>query len=149
MLRFDVSADPDLSLPATVPRLLSLSAGNNTTVLIVPVAQRWVRVTIAHRRLPNGQVSPRFNAVSNAPMSLRKIRAVAAPDVMYRVFENGAVFANPSEQAVELDVATLLPDLHFRRLRGSADQDPATNDGTPLGSTLTLPALDALIAVRT
>lgn len=46
--------------------------------------------------------------------------------------------ANPSGSEYPFDVAALFPRRRFARIVGSFDQDPDTNDGSRLGSTLTL-----------
>lgn len=68
-----------------------------------------------------------------------------SPDAIARGFANGAMFANPSRSECTFDVATLFPRRRLARLVGSFDQDPDTNDGSRLGSTLTLGPLDALV----
>jgi hypothetical protein len=68
--------------------------------------------------------------------------------VIYREFEHGLVLANPSPRPYELDLERLLPGRKFRRLEGSPEQDPATNDGTPVGATLTLRPKEGLFLVR-
>ena len=82
------------------------------------------------------------------PISIKSIRVHAHPDVIYREFEHGLVLANPSPWPYQLDLKRLLPGRKFRRLQGSPEQDPATNDGTPVGPTLTLRPKEGLFLVR-
>ncbi|GAB6165070.1 hypothetical protein JCM19992_10700 [Thermostilla marina] len=68
----------------------------------------------------------------------------AAPDARYRRFEGGIVLANPSLHPVVFDLEKIAPGVRYRRISGTPGQDPETNNGQPVGSTVTLPALDAL-----
>lgn len=72
----------------------------------------------------------------------------AAPDAMAREYEGGAVLANPSAHEVTFDLATLFPGGSFRRLQGTTLQDPRTNNGEPVGATVTLGPRDALFLAR-
>jgi hypothetical protein len=67
---------------------------------------------------------------------------------MYREFENGVVLANPSFSPYDFDLAELFPDQRFRRLRGTANQDPRTNDGSEVNDTVELQGKDGLFLVR-
>ncbi len=84
----------------------------------------------------------------DAPLWLSRLAAYAYPDVMYREFENGLVLANPSLRAFTFDLAKLLPNRMWRRLRGSPLQDPQTNNGARVAGAVTLGARDALFLVR-
>ena len=83
------------------------------------------------------------------PVWIRSIRAHAHPDAIVRHYERGAVLANPSPRPYTFDLPKLFPGQGFRRLRGSARQDPTTNNGQPAAGTLTLGARDALFLVKT
>ena len=82
------------------------------------------------------------------PVWLLDLTAHAHPDGIYREFEQGLVLANPSFHPYTFDLHRLLPGASFRRLRGSSDQDPETNNGQPVGGTLRIPPRDALFLVR-
>jgi hypothetical protein len=77
-----------------------------------------------------------------------RLSAHSATNAIYREFENGVVFANPSTRPYTFDLGDLLPGASFRRLQGSERQDPQTNDGQPLGEKLTLEPKDGLFVVR-
>lgn len=62
------------------------------------------------------------------------------PDVYRRDFQNGSVFVNATPEA-----QTINTNGKFRRIKGR--QDPV-NDGSPVGSQLTLPAYDAAVLLR-
>jgi hypothetical protein len=82
-------------------------------------------------------------------VELRSLRAHAHPDVMYRVFEQGLVLANPARQPVSLDLQKLTPGRSYRRIQGVTTQDPRTNSGQRVAKTVTLGERDALFLVRT
>jgi hypothetical protein len=82
------------------------------------------------------------------PVSIKSIRVHAAPDAIYREFERGLVLANPSPRPYTFDLAQLFPRQHFRRLKGTARQDPATNNGAAVGDSLTLGPKEGLFLVK-
>ncbi len=95
-------------------------------------------------------VTLQFRLDEPGELLLRSIRVHAFPDVVYRQFEHGLVLANPSPRAFRFDLEKLLPGCKYRRLHGSAEQDPATNDGSPVEGTITLGPKDAVfLATRT
>ena len=83
------------------------------------------------------------------PVWIESIAAHAHPDAMVRSFEHGAIVANPAPRPYTFDLASLLPGRAFRRLQGSPRQDRRTNNGQPVGATLTLGPKDALFLVKT
>ncbi len=85
-----------------------------------------------------------FEFEGRGPVSIRRIAVFAAPDVIVRAYEHGAVLANPSLHPVDLNLARLFPGRRFRRLLGSPEQDPGTNNGERVGGSITLGARDAL-----
>jgi hypothetical protein len=95
-----------------------------------------------------GTVDLEFTVEGTAPIWITGLRAHSHPDAMYREFENGLVLANPSDSPYEFDLAELFPDQRFRRIRGSPDQDPETNDGSPVQGKVALQARDGLFLVR-
>lgn len=89
-----------------------------------------------------------FNFEGNEPVTLSDIAVYAAPDVIVRKFEGGLVIANPSEHEVTVDLEKIWPGEKFRRLQGSPDQDPVTNNGTEAKGKISLGKLDGLFLVR-
>ena len=79
-----------------------------------------------------------------APFVIEAIEAYAAPDLIYREFEHGLVFANPSPRACKFDLADRFPGKQFRRIQGTELQDPEFNNGRPAGSVLRLEPMDAV-----
>ncbi|NQT14737.1 MAG: hypothetical protein HQ582_18425, partial [Planctomycetes bacterium] len=82
------------------------------------------------------------------PITIRSVHVHAHPDAIYREFEYGLVLANPSPRPYEFDLRRLSPGRTYRRLRGSLEQDPATNDGSPVGPTVTLQPKEGLFLVK-
>jgi len=98
--------------------------------------------------LQTGEASLRIEVEGNEPFWISEIKVYAEPDVRVREFEYGAVLANPAPHPVVLKMNELFPGHEFRRLKGSSRQDPVTNNGTTVGTEVTLPAKDALFLVR-
>ena len=90
----------------------------------------------------------RFEVEGAGPIWLSKITTHAHADATYRLFENGLVLANPSDAPYEFDLRQTAPGVRYRRLRGSSQQDPVTNNGQLVGDTVTLAACDSLFLVR-
>ncbi len=143
----DLLAAKLAAYPATVGRKCRItvdgSGGELTQTLTVPTT--WFHAVLGYHGLGPGPIRVTFTVDGDAPLKLRGLRMFAAPDAITREFAKGAVFANPSGNDFTFDVATLFPGRSFTRIAGSVDQDPATNDGSRLGSTLTLGPLDALV----
>ncbi len=81
-------------------------------------------------------------------VTLVRLAAHPRPDAMYRVFEHGLVLANPSRRPLTVDPGELTPGRSYRRLTGTATQDPATNNGEAVAGPLTLGERDALFLQR-
>jgi hypothetical protein len=82
------------------------------------------------------------------PVSIHSVTAHPAPDLMMREFEHGLVLANPSRHKQTFDLEKLLPGQSFRRIQGKPEQDPDTNNGQPVGKTITLGERDAIFLQR-
>jgi hypothetical protein len=89
-----------------------------------------------------------FEIEGGEPVTVSDIRVHNASGAMVRVFEHGAVLANPSSRPYTFDLQALFPDTKLRRLQGSPKQDPVTNNGEVLGEKVTLPAYDGLFVVK-
>lgn len=151
ILAFDLKATPRPEYPASTPRRLAVTAivggGPDITHEVFAPAD-WFHVVLSFRDVGSGPLQFAFAIDGGEEMRMRGIRAHEGPDAMCRGFKKGAVFANPSSAPHTFDVAALFPGRSFKRIRGTADQDPATNDGSPIGASLTLPALDALLVAN-
>ncbi len=92
-------------------------------------------------RLPKNQ--------GGKPFYLRNLTIHSAAPALQREFENGMVLVNPSLDDVTFSLAPNGAVILWRRLQGSPDQDPATNDGQViLSPDLTLSERDALFLIR-
>jgi len=89
-----------------------------------------------------------FTIEGPEPVWISRIAVYAQPEVMVREFEHGLVLANPSGRPYTFDLARLFPGQRFRRLTGTPSQDPRTNNGAEVESTVTLASQDALFLVR-
>jgi hypothetical protein len=85
---------------------------------------------------------------SPEPIWLSAVGVHPAPDAIYREFEHGLVLGNPAPHGYCFDLARLLPGRKFRRLRGSAEQDPTTNNGSAVDGPVTPGPKDGLFLIR-
>lgn len=97
--------------------------------------------------LPPGKYEVRFRVEGNLPIHVQKLALYPAADARFRVFEHGVVLANPSLHEVTFDLNTIAPGRRFRRLKGSSNQDPLTNNGAAVGETIVIPPKDALFLI--
>ena len=100
----------------------------------------------------DGVRTPRVDleiAVEGAePVWISRVAVHAHPDAIFREYEKGVVLANPSPRPYTFDLAALLPGRIYRRLRGSPEQDPRTNDGSLVEGPVRLGPRDGLFLVR-
>jgi hypothetical protein len=83
------------------------------------------------------------------PVWISEIQVYSHPDAMVREFEHGVVLANPSPRPYTFDLADLFPKQQFRRIQGTPQQDPATNDGSLVSeSRVRLGGKDALFLIK-
>lgn len=82
------------------------------------------------------------------PIWISDIRAYAHPDARVRAFENGVVLLNHAPHPYSFDLQELFKQQEFRRLKGSSEQDPITNDGSKAEGKVELQVKDALFLVR-
>jgi hypothetical protein len=101
-----------------------------------------------YRRVASEAVDLTFTVEGPEPVTIRSITAHAHPDAMVRVYEKGIVLANPGLKPYRFDLARLSPGRAYRRIRGTAAQDPRTNDGSHAGTSVTLGPKDALFLLR-
>ncbi len=81
---------------------------------------------------------------SSEPVRLQSIQLYAAPDAMYRIFENGIVMTNPGLRPRSFDLKKISPGRKYRRLSATECQDAETNNGQPAGDCIILGRHDAL-----
>ena len=99
--------------------------------------------------VPGGSRNLEFRCRGTAPVWIESIRVFAHPDVMIREFDNGLVLVNPSDHPYTFDLERLTPGKRYRRLRGSPQQDPQTNNGLPVEGPVALGPRVGLFLART
>jgi len=142
--------DPLPGYPADMPRLMTVETLDG--VATPTKHMTWVNgqdfaSTFYYGDVNSSSVRLRFTIEGTGPIWLT-LTGHAHPDAIVREFEHGAVVANPSLHDYVFDLASLFPGRHFRRFQGTALQDPATNNGAPVFSPLTIPSKDALFLVK-
>ncbi|MCL5269696.1 MAG: hypothetical protein M1457_03890, partial [bacterium] len=124
---------------------------------VAPGPMAWGESWLSERSFTStfyfGQVRPgkaglELLVESGEPVWIERLTVHGAPDVMAREFDGGLVLANPSPRPFTFRLDELIPGGRFHRLQGSANQDPATNNGAVVGPRLTLGPADALFLVR-
>lgn len=104
--------------------------------------------TFYFRAIRSDTVDLECSIEARGPVWIESLRVVHHPDAMARRFENGLVLVNPALHSYEFDLRRLAPEVRYRRIQGSSRQDPATNNGQPLGARVELGARDGLFVVR-
>ena len=80
----------------------------------------------------------------DANIDLTNFRLRPAAQALARAFENGVVLSNPSISDYTFDLSQLFPGRSFKRLTATSGHDTVVNDGSDVGATVTVPALDGL-----
>ena len=109
---------------------------------------KWFDASFYFRDLGPDTVDFTFEFEGSQPVYLAGLTAHVATDAIARDYEHGVVLANPGTRPFTFDVSALFPGAKLRRLQGSPDQDPATNDGSAVGVSVTVGARDALYLVK-
>jgi len=112
------------------------------------VGRKPFTATFYFSEVHSKSIELQFRLEEPGRLVIRQLSVHAHPDVIYRCFEHGLVLANPSPRPFTFDLQQIAPGQRFRRLRGSAEQDPTTNNGQPTGRRVTLGPKDALFLVR-
>lgn len=94
------------------------------------------------RGVESGSLSYLFTFEGANPVWISNTTHHASTDALYRQFDNGLVLSNPSDLPYTFDLSSVPGSYH--RLLGQADQDPVHNNGSKVGSTLTLGPRDAI-----
>jgi hypothetical protein len=139
-----VRTDASTGLPSGVPRVASVRIRSGPASKHY-VAAGYQSIRAYARDLPHGDVRVQFSFPAGPAAQVRSLRAYAAADAGYRLFDNGAVFANPSQHPYTFDVGPLGS---FVRLTATAGQDSTVNDGSPVGASLTVAPADAILVRR-
>lgn len=146
-----VRAEPRDDIPPGTARFVRVTLdqdGAQTQQISIPIGAEWQTLHLSFRRLIAGPATIGFAFEKNNDVKVRRVQIAAAPDLITREFQNGVVFANPSDQSAVFPVSSLYPGASFNRLTATPDQDSAVNDGSPIGASLTLPPIDALFVRR-
>lgn len=109
---------------------------------------RWFDAGFYFRNLGPGSVDLVFEFEGREPVYLANLTARAHCDAMARGYEHGVVLANPGTQPYTFQLQKLFPAMRLRRLQGSSNQDPKTNDDAAVGASVTVGPRDALFLVR-
>jgi hypothetical protein len=146
-------ASPLSYYPAWVARRVHVSAKPTGSTGPVRREFTWAgdeafTATFYFKNIGPGLLDLGFEVEGSRPITLLELTVHSATNIVYREFENGVVFANPSTRRYTLDLTKLFPGASFRRIQGHQIQDATINNGKPLGQTLTLPPKDGLFAVR-
>jgi hypothetical protein len=147
-------AAPLEEFPTSVPRRLEVSAVPVGEGLSAPNQEfTWVGdqpfdASFCYQDVGPGTVQLKFEVEGEQPLTFVSMSVHSAQDRRYREYENGAVFANPSTRECTFDVESMFPGVTLRRIDGSENQDPRTNNGALVGERLTLAAKDALFVEK-
>ena len=112
------------------------------------VNDRMFRSGFYYRHIRSDEVDLSFAIEGKQSVTLRSVTAHAHPDAIYRVFEGGIVLANPSLKPYTFDLDQISPGRQYRRFKATPQQDLKTNNGRPVGKTVTLGERDALFLAR-
>ncbi len=157
LLRLAIRAEPMSAYPADVAsaigRLVKVTLApshGDAPELVSYTNESWFSSTFYRRDLEGvDTVDVVIEIQGTDPVQIRGLTAHAHPDVMVREFEHGLVLANPSLHEHTFDLSALTPGRRYRRLKGHPRQDPETNNGEPVGRTVTLGPRDGLFLVKT
>lgn len=145
LISVKLKAQPRAAYPAAIPRHLKVETDAiGQPTLTSFVNDRSFEASFYFRSLPSDRVTLRFTCEGGEPLWLSELKVHAHADAAYRLFENGLVLANPSDRPFTFDLKSIQPARRYRWIGGSPSQDPVTNDGAPVGKSLTLAGRDGL-----
>jgi hypothetical protein len=100
--------------------------------------------TFSWAELPEGGVDLDLAFETGRTVWIDHLKAHAAVDACYRVFENGLVLVNPSKRSFTFDVEAICPGKQFERIQGRPGQCPEHNNGLPVEGPIELGPNDAI-----
>jgi hypothetical protein len=146
---FDVRGQGMTGYPVEVARLMRVTdPAGDPLGFMTWVGKDSFRPGFYFSDVKPGKVNLEFEIEGSEPLWISNLTVHAHPDAMYREFERGVVVANPSPRPYTFHLSELFPGRSFRRLQASSRQDTVTNDGSTVGESVDLPALDALFLVE-
>ena len=109
----------------------------------------YAEVCFFYQNAGPGTVTLNLSFEGNAGAEIKEFTVHSASDVMVREYENGAVFANPSDEPYTFDLAALFPGKSFRRITSAEKgMSSGVNTGDDVGKTLTIPGLSGLFLIK-
>ena len=149
LLRIRSSASPRPGWPESIPRRMTVQpVGGRSQPLATFVGTEPFTATFYFREMSSSRATFQLQIEGDQDVTLHALEAYAHADAGCRVFENGLVLANPSDRAYSFDLSVLRPRDNYVRLTASSRQDTMTNNGQPVGSTVTLGPRDGLFLLR-
>ena len=153
-IRFEAMGDAFTHFPNDVARYIKVtvdgrqsSSWNYDEQQAIFTADGFTENAVFYRGAgaPGGStVTLNLSIEGTSQVSLRNFSVHNATDVLLREFENGIVLCNPSENPYTFDLAHYFPGKSFVRIHGQSYDDPVTNDGSIVGSTVQLDAHSGL-----
>jgi hypothetical protein len=149
-----MKAEPMDQYPIDVARqawvgLVSPRSGESGEKRITWCNSNWFESSFYFKDVQTSTVDLEFTVESSEPVWISNLTIHPHADIIYRLFDNGLVLANPSNHKYTFNMEQIDPNRKYRRLIGSSQQDTKTNDGSLIGTTVTLQPLDALFLTTT
>jgi len=149
LIRLRLSASPRPGWPEAVPRRLTVRpVGGAYGLLATFVGSEPFTSTFYFRDMPGERATLQLQIEGRQDVTLHVAEAYTHADAGFRQFERGLVLANPGDEPGTFDLAARWPDARYERLQGSSRQDTTTNNGQPVGPTVTLGPRDGLFLLR-
>ena len=154
VIAFKVKAEPMRGMPDEYARKITVRLVSHDGGVNIGTGQwawadsEWFNPVFYFRGMKSEMVDVMIECDGPGPVYIQDMKAYAKADAMCREFDGGLVLANPGLAPYAFDLAALYPGEHFRRIRGSANQDPKINNGAPVGDSVTVAPNDGLFLVR-
>lgn len=138
-----VRGEPRQGRPAGEGRYMTVRAVDASTGDLLQryynyINERDFEFSYMTRDVGGRDVAFEITIAGGEPVWVSGVSAHAAPDAMYRTFQNGIVIANPGAASYEFDLAELSPDIRYRRITGRELQDPKVNNGQNIDGPIVL-----------
>ncbi|MDF3078984.1 MAG: hypothetical protein K0S09_2873 [Sphingobacteriaceae bacterium] len=136
VISMKIKGKPRAAYPAGMPRLFTLSSTAQPFKQMSFVNDKWFDAIFYFRDVKEASIALNVEIESFEDLFIKDIKVYAYPDAVYRRFENGIVLINPSRHPFTFNLDQIAPGINYARLKGT--QDPGTNNGQPVGKSLTL-----------